>query len=150
MRRFLFFVLVLGVVGIATQTLANVPQAQAAGETLGCVVTPTTNTNYLNNCRTTIPSTTYTAKFRVTHGAGTYSFNWSYIMYGAASGPAYTVYGCTSSSDVCWVRVPSDNCGDKTVVATVSIILNGRDEGVLNSSAHVFATCTLGTTLTWC
>lgn len=150
MRRLLFLVLVLGVVGISIQASVAAPQAQAVGETVGCIVTPTLNTTYNNNCRSTKPSTTYTAKFKVNHGAGTYSFNWRYELFGATSGPATTVYGCIASTDYCHVRVPSDNCGDKTLVATVSIILNGRDEGVLNSSAHVFATCWLGTMLTWC
>jgi hypothetical protein len=150
MRRLLFFVLVLAVVGISTQALIAAPKAQAVGETVGCIVSPTLNTTYNNNCRSTKPSTSYTAKFKVFHGAGTYSFNWHWDWSGAASSPPTTAYGCTSSTDYCWVRVPSDNCGDKTVIATVSIILNGRDEGVLNSSAHVFATCWLGTMLTWC
>jgi hypothetical protein len=148
MRRLLL--LFFAVVGVSALAIVPAPKAEAVGETVGCIVTPTLNTTYNNNCRSTRPSTTYTAKFKVNHGAGTYSFNWRYEMFGAASGPATTLYGCTSSTDYCQVRVPSDNCGDKTVVATVSIILNGRDEGVLNSSAHVYATCWLGTMLTWC
>jgi len=148
MRRLLL--LLIAVVGVSSLSIVPAPQAEAFGETVGCIVSPMIDPVYRNNCRSTKPSTNYTAKFKVAHGSGTYSFNWSWYMTGAAAGPAYVVSGCTASNDYCWISVPSDNCGDKTVVATVGIILNGRDEGVLNSSAHVFATCWLGTMLTWC
>lgn len=140
MRRFLSVVLAAGALLVAGVVAA--PSANAAGgERLGCYVASGQPLSWGPPCRSKQPQYSYTVRFKVLDGTGTYSYAWNTHGWPVTS-------GCTSTSGECNVRAQSIQ-NDTAVTVSVTISQLGYSAN-LSATAHLLAVCFFNYDWVWC
>jgi len=125
---------------IAASVVAIQHSQAIGGESLGCFVDDGTPASFSpGSCAPAVPRTSYTAKFRVLGGSGSYSYAWTV--------DAPILDGCTSTSDYCFVNVVHRN--DYTITASVTLTQAGQQTTV-SAVAEIPSICFLGSTPTFC
>ena len=131
MRRYVP-ALATALLALGTSVMAAGPASAFGGETLGCSISPgRAGTGFCST--SSIPSSGYySVSYNVQGGSGTYTYSWT--------NPGGTViFGCTSTSNSCAIRVPAV-ANDQYLTASV-VITQGTSHATLSATAFIPAVC---------
>jgi len=127
----------LTLAGAAAIIFSVVPPtaASASGSpVLACLIEPNVGGAHLTAgfCGTAKAASSYTITFEVQGGSGTYTYTWTYPS-------GYTVYGCTSTSDIC--RLEGVQATHDVDLSVTVVIQQGSSSATLSADAAIAQVC---------